>query len=119
VSPRIAKHGVVVISRDSTGETVYGVDGKKLSLAKFSDFAVKQFIKSLDENDPYYVIFRDDVPFGEVASTRAILQSMPYRKIRYFMFSKGGVDMMEIEMKKLYPYSDDPNERDVDPATHQ
>lgn len=116
--PEKVKHGAVVIQLRGNGKIAYVVNGRPLSLLEFSQYAEKQLFTSLDENDPYYVMYRDDVPFYAVIDARMALQRLPFHNVRYFYFGREERYMVEIQMKQAYPYSQDPDEHSVDPATH-
>lgn len=117
VTSAVVDHGAVTIEPAGGGVITYTYLGKKVRFEEFKGLVEKQFMSSLDENDPFYMVFRDDVPLSVILDARALLQSMPFRKIRLFCFSPEGGVMTELEVKRGYPFSRDPSPQDLEKPT--
>jgi hypothetical protein len=98
------------------GKVVYSIGGDRYSFEGFSKRLEKDFLNGLNENAECQVVFRDDVPFAAVLDARKMMQSMPLRKIRYFVFSNDGIYMTEIQMGKNYPFKGIPAKKNIIPA---
>jgi len=88
------------------GRSVYSINGKDYSFEGFSKRIEKYFVGGLNENTQCHVVFRDDVPFGAVIDARKVMRSMPLRNIRYFVFSRDGIYMTEVQMMENYTFKD-------------
>jgi len=76
----------------------------------------REYGSLFDENYPFYIIFEDNVPFSLVFDVKVLLQSMPFYNIRIFCFSRRTEVMTEVQVKGAYPFSRDPDPRDLEKA---
>lgn len=93
----------MTIDLDEAGSTRFRIDGTYCKLDQVYKLASLQNSK-YGENVEYHVMFIDEIPFLQVINAKKTLQSIGFRKVRFFVFSSDRRYMTEIGFDKIYPY---------------